>query len=95
MESMLKKNFYNVETVVTKLPQCEKYARKTSTKNIVRYTVKGYNFVNFGARKTFSFFKQVRILDNILGRGMWRFTTIANKVTKRLRMEEGKLQFFN
>ena len=45
------------------------------------------------------FFKLVRILDNIFGRGKWCFKTIANKayslVTKRRRMEEGKLPFFN
>ena len=38
-------------------------------------------------------------MDRIFGRGKWRFTTLGNKidslVTKRLKLEEGKLPFFN
>lgn len=38
-------------------------------------------------------------MDNIFGRGKWKFTTMANKadsiITKRLKKEEGKLPFFN
>ena len=52
--------------------------REIFIENIERSTVKCSNFVNFRARKTF-FLKLVRILDKILGRGKWHFTTIANK----------------